>query len=172
MNILILNGSPRPKGNTVAMINSLTEGARNKGHEVTVVDVCKKEIAGCLACEYCHADGRGTCIQKDDMQEIYSALETTEMIVIASPIYYFGYTGQLQCAIHRTYALGIPHKLKKAILMLSSGSNNVYEGAIYEYKKTFIDYMMLEDMGIYTAHGYKNKSEELLTKLKTVGENL
>jgi multimeric flavodoxin WrbA len=172
MNILILNGSPRPKGNTVAMINAFTELAINKGHEVTIVDVCRKEIAGCLACEYCHTNGRGICIQKDDMQEIYSALETAEMLVIASPIYYFGYSGQLQCAIHRTYAVGIPRKLKKAMLMLSSGSNNVYEGAIYEYKKSFIDYMMLEDMGIYTAHGYKNQSKELLMQLKTAGENL
>lgn len=172
MNILILNGSPRRNGNTVAMIEAFVEGAKKKEHQVTVIDVCKKEIAGCLGCEYCHTKGNGTCKIKDDMQEIYKALESAELLVIASPIYYFGYSGQLQCAIHRTYAIGIPRKLKKSILILSSGSNNVYDGAIYEYRKSFLEYMNLQDMGIYTTYGSKNKSRELLTQLKEAGENL
>lgn len=74
MNILILNGSPRPTGNTKQMINAFSEGAIAAGHQVDVVDVCKKKIAGCLACEYCHSKGRGSCIQKDDMQEVYALL--------------------------------------------------------------------------------------------------
>lgn len=172
MNILILNGSPRPNGNTAAMIAAFVEGAKKKEHQVNVIDVCNKKIAGCLGSEHCHTKSRGVCMQKDDMQEIYKALEAAEMLVIASPIYYFGYSGQLQCAIHRTYAIGIPRKLKKAMLILSSGSNNVYEGAIYQYKKAFLEYMNLQDMGIYTAYGSKNKSRELLTQLKEAGENL
>lgn len=59
----------------------------------------KKEIAGCKACEYCHTKEYGVCNIKDDMEEIYKALEEAEMIVIASPIYYFSLSGQLQCAI-------------------------------------------------------------------------
>lgn len=172
MNILILNGSPRPNGNTAAMVAAFVEGAKKKNHQITVIDVCKKKIAGCLGCEHCHTRGGGVCIQEDDMQKVYEALESAEMLVIASPIYYFGYSGQLQCAIHRTYAIGIPRRLKKSMLILSSGSNNVYEGAIYEYKKSFLEYMHLQDMGIYTAYGAKNKSRELLTQLKEVGENL
>lgn len=165
MNILILNGSPRPNGNTVAMIESFAEGAKMKGHQITVIDVCKKKIAGCLGCEYCHTKNLGVCVQKDDMQEVYEALESADMLVIASPIYYFGYSGQLQCAIHRTYAIGIPKTLKKSMLILSSGSDDVYDGAIYEYKRAFLEYMHLQDMGIYTAYGAKNKSKDLLAKL-------
>lgn len=172
MNILVLNGSPRPNGNTAAMIAAFAEGAKRKGHQITVIDVCKKKIAGCLGCEHCHTKGRGVCIQKDDMQEVYKALESAEMLVIASPIYYFGYSGQLQCAIHRTYAVGVPKKLKKAMLILSSGSNNVYEGAVYEYEKSFVEYMNLQDMGIFKAYGAKNKSKEMLSQLRAAGENL
>ena len=172
MNILVLNGSPRPKGNTAAMIAAFVEGAGKSGHEITIIDVCQKKIAGCLGCEHCHTKGNGVCIQKDDMQEICRALESAEMLVIASPIYYFGYSGQLQCAIHRTYAIGIPRKLKKAMLILSSGSNNVFDGAIYEYRKAFLEYMNLQDMGIYTAYGSQNKSRGILTQLKEAGENL
>ncbi|MPM15452.1 hypothetical protein SDC9_61823 [bioreactor metagenome] len=110
--------------------------------------------------------------QKDEMQEVYRALETAEMIVIASPIYYFGFSGQLQCAIHRTYAVGIPKNLRKAMLILSSGSNGVYEGAIYEYRQTFLEYMGLQDVGIFKAYGSQNKSEGLLSRLRQAGEEL
>lgn len=71
MKILVLNGSPRPHGNTAAMVDAFVEGAKEQNHDVTVVSVCQKKIAGCLACEYCHTKGEGRCIQKDDMQEIY-----------------------------------------------------------------------------------------------------
>lgn len=49
MNILVLNGSPRLKGNTKQMIDAFSGGAQSSGHSVEVVDVCKKKIAGCLA---------------------------------------------------------------------------------------------------------------------------
>ena len=50
MNIFVLNGSPRPNGNTSAMVEAFTDGAGQSGHKVSVVNVCQKKIAGCLAC--------------------------------------------------------------------------------------------------------------------------
>lgn len=172
MNILVLNGSPRPNGNTAAMTAAFAEGAGEKGHKVTVVEVCKKKIAGCLACEYCHTKGDGKCVQQDDMQEIYPILDEAEMIVLASPVYYHSFTGQLQCAINRIYALDKPKNLRKAALILSSGSDNVYGGAIYEYQNSFLDYLKLEDMGIFTAFGNRNKSEDFLNALRDFGRSL
>ena len=172
MNILVLNGSPRPNGNTAAMVEAFAEGAGENGHNITIVPICQKKIAGCLACEYCHTKGNGRCIQKDDMQEVYSVLEEAEMIVLASPVYYHGFTGQLQCAINRIYALDKPKKLKKAALILSSGSDDVYGGAVYEYTNSFLDYLKLEDMGIFTAFGKQNKSEEKLDELREFGRHL
>ena len=124
MKILVLNGSPRANGHTAWMVDGFVKGAQESGHEVNVVSVCRKKINGCLACEYCHKAGNGTCIQKDDMQEIYPLLEEAQMIVLASPIYYHSFTGQLQCAINRIYALDKPKNLKKAALILSSGSDD------------------------------------------------
>ena len=106
------------------------------------------------------------------MQKVYPLLEEAEMIVLASPVYYHSFTGQLQCAINRIYALDKPKKLKKAALMLSSGSDNVYGGAIYEYENSFLRYLKLEDMGRYTAFGSQNKSPELLGRLEAFGRNL
>ena len=172
MKILVLNGSPRPQGNTAAMVEVLTKGARESGHEVTVINVCQKEIRGCLACEYCHTKGDGRCIQQDDMQEVYPLLDEAEMIVLASPIYYHGFTGQLQCAINRIYALDKPKHLKKAAMIMSSGSDHVYSGAIYEYQNSFLQYLKLEDMGIYSAYDKQNKSPEKLEELYQFGKSL
>ena len=172
MKILVLNGSPRPNGNTAAMVDAFVEGVKENGHEIIVVPVCQKKIAGCLACEYCHTKGEGRCIQQDDMQEVYPVLSEAEMIVLASPVYYHSLTGQLQCAINRIYAPDKPENLKKAALILSSGSDQVYDGAIYEYQNSFLDYLQLENMGIFTAYDKQNKSEEKLAELKAFGKSL
>lgn len=172
MNILVLNGSPRLKGNTAAMISAFAAGAVAAGHKVEVVDVCRKNIHGCLGCEYCHTKGGGKCIQSDDMQDVYPLLDAAEMIVLASPVYYHGFSGQLQCALNRIYALDKPRHLKRAALFLSSGDQDVYDGAIYAYRNSFLGYLKLENMGIYTAFGDQNKSEELLSRLNAFGQSL
>ena len=129
MKITILNGSPR-KQNTAAMVEAFAEGAKAAGHEVETIQVGKLKINGCLACEYCHGKGEGKCVQKDDMEKVMPAYMDCDMIVFASPIYYFDMTAQLSAAIQRVYAIGKPPKATKAALLLSSASPNPFEGAI------------------------------------------
>lgn len=173
MDILILQGSPRLQGNTVKMVEAFCEGANNAGHNIQIVNVFEKRIGDCHACEYCHTLGKGECIQKDDMQEIYPLLMNSDMLVIASPIYYHGLSGQLKCAIDRFYSCAYPSKppkLKKAAIILSSGASNVYEGAIYSFTNDFLGYLGLQNMGIFTAAG--TPSEAKLRELKQVGSSL
>lgn len=172
MNILVLNGSPRINGNTVTMIHAFVDGAKENGHHVSVIHVCQKKIAGCLSCEYCHKVGNGTCVQKDDMQDVYQLLKEAEMIVLASPIYYHSFTGQLHCAINRIYALDKPQNLKKCAMFLSSGDKDVYDSAMYIYQKSFLEYLKLENMGIFTAFDKQNKSGEILNKIKDFGKSI
>ena len=175
MKILVLSGSPRLQGNTAAMVDAFARGARESGHQVEIIDVCRKKIAGCMACEYCHQKGSGherQCVQQDDMQAVYPLLDEAEMILLASPVYYHSFSGQLQCAINRIYALDKPRNLKKAALVLSSGSDKVYGGAGYEYQNSFLDYLHLEDMGIFTAYGRQNQSPEKLEELYNFGKSL
>ena len=106
------------------------------------------------------------------MQKIYPVLDEAEMIVLASPIYYHGLSGQLQSTTNRIYAQGYPKKLKKAMLLLSSGDHGVYDGAVFTYRNSFIEYLHLEDMGIFTAAGDVNKSDELLTHIREAGATL
>ncbi len=173
MKILVLNGSPRPSGNTKKLVNAFIQGAESKQHEVTVVDVCRKTIHGCLGCEYCHTKEKEVCVQKDDMQEIYPLLKETNMIVFASPVYYHDLSAQLRCVIDRFYAVGYPGELKnlsKIAMILSSGSPNVYDGILYAYRQNFIEYMGLEDKGVLTVPGEVN--DEALEKAMELGRSI
>lgn len=173
MNILILNGSPRPNGNTSKMVAVFTKGAEASGYTVTQVQVAKKKISGCLACEYCHSKGNGKCIQKDDMQEIYELLQDTDMLVLASPIYYHGISGQLKCVIDRFYSALYPKKpdkLKKIAMLLSSGDPDMYDGARFSYDGDFVGYLGLESVGVFTSCGSVSQNE--LDRLYETAKNL
>ena len=169
MKIAILNGSPR-KQNTEAMVNAFAEGAKEAGHEVEILHVGKMKIAGCLGCEYCHGKGEGKCIQKDDMEKLMPAYLESDMIVFASPIYYFSMTAQLEAALQRVYCIGKPAKAAKAALLLSSASG-AYDAAITQYK-AFTGFTGIEDMGVCTATGEENKAETKLAEIRAFAKGL
>ena len=170
MKILVLNGSPR-KQNTAAMVAAFAEGAQEAGHEVECIEVAKLKIGGCRACEYCHGKGEGACVQKDDMDKVYPAYADCDMVVFASPIYYFTMTAQIEAAIQRLYAIMKFPKATKAALLLSSMSPNVYDGAIGQYK-SMTGFLGLEDMGIITANGDENGSEAKLAEIRELAKSL
>jgi len=171
MNILILQASPRANGSTAWMAEEYKKAAEAAGHQVTLVNVSKKKIAGCLACEYCHTKGNGACIQKDDMQELYPLMAEAEVLVLASPIYYFTMNAQMQAPIQRMYCVGSPAKVKKMALLVSSYSPGVYTGAMAEYHD-ICNYWHAEDSGIVTAMNDEQKTDETKHKIQAIVNNL
>ena len=159
MKILIYKASPRAKGNTAWMAEEYKNAAEAAGHEVTLVNVAKKKIAGCLACEYCHGKGNGACVQKDDMQELYPLLAEADVLVLAAPIYYFTLNAQMQAPIQRVYNMMNPAKVKKMALLLSSYSPGVYDAAIAEFRD-ICNYWEVENMGFVSAKIDEQKTEE------------
>lgn len=176
MKVMILNGSPRPQGNTAQMIAAFCRGLEKAGHEWDWFDVCRMNIHGCLACESCHRDDHRECIQKDDMPKIYEKLPEADMLVLASPIYYHGFSGQLKCTIDRLYAAAYPEKparLQKAAMFLSSGDPDMYDGALFSYRGDFLSYLGLEDLGVFTVQSYDpGVPAETLEKLEAFGASL
>lgn len=170
MKITVLNGSPR-KENTAAMVDAFVEGAQAAGHEVEVVHVGKMKIAGCLGCEYCHTKGEGQCVQKDDWEKVMPAYADADMVVFASPIYYFTMTAQLQAAIQRIYCVGKPPKATKAAMLLSSASPNVYGGPIAQFEN-YLGFTGIENAGVITAVGDENKTEAKMNEIKEFAKNL
>ena len=170
MKIVVLNGSPRPKGNTAALIDAFKEGAESKGHQVSVLQVGTMKITGCKGCEYCHTKGNGACVQKDDMAEVYPALAESEMLLLASPVYYHGLTGQLQSVVSRFYAVGAP-AAKKWALLLTSGSPNVYAAIETQYKG-ILGFIQAQDLGIFEYDGKQVGTEAALAEIKAFGASL
>ena len=170
MKIAVLNGSPKI-GNTAAMVNAFAEGAKEAGHEVEILHVGKMKIGGCLGCEYCHTKGEGKCIQKDDMEKVMPAYLESDMVVFASPIYYFGLSAQTAAAIQRVYCIGKPAKATKAALLLSSASPNVYAGPIATYQG-ICAYTGIEDKGVITAAGDEIGSEAKLAEIRAFAKAL
>lgn len=170
MKILVLNGSPRPKGNTAALIAAFREGAESAGHQVSVLQVGTMNIGGCKGCEYCHTKGGGACIQKDDMAEVYPALAESEMLLLASPVYYHGLSGQLESVISRFYAVMAP-AAKKWALLLTSGSPNVYAAIETQYKG-ILGFIQAQDLGIFEYDGKQVGTEEALAEIKAFGASL
>ena len=102
MNILILSGSPRKNGNTELLVEAFSKGASEK-HQVEVVSVHNYKVNPCMGCNACFTSESNTCVQKDDMSVIYSKLANADMLVIASPVYFYGLSAQLKAIIDRCH---------------------------------------------------------------------
>lgn len=138
--IVILNGSPRRNGNTSALVKRFTEGAENAGHEVKEFFLDRMEIHGCKGCFGGHSSRECPCVQKDDMAQIYPAVRECDVVVLASPLYYWNMSGQLRMAVDRLFALeegdGNPlrgHDRACALLMAAEGNGFADVLAYYEH---------------------------------------
>ena len=99
MRILVLQGSPNANGSTAMLAREFAAGAREAGHDVAVVDVAALDIApctGCVACGY-----GGPCMQYDDFDELREQILASDMLVFATPLYYYGMTAQLKAVVDR-----------------------------------------------------------------------
>ena len=101
-NILILKGSPREKGNSSVLADQLAIGASESGAQVTSVYLHGMDIRPCDACDLCQESG--TCVIEDDMQTLYPQLVAADVIVLATPVYWFTFSAQLKVCMDRWYA--------------------------------------------------------------------
>lgn len=140
--IVILNGSPRKNGNTSALVKSFSEGAESAGNTVTEFFLDSMDIHGCKGCFGGHSDRECPCVQKDDMRQIYPAVKECDVIVLATPLYYWNMSGQIRTAVDRLFALeeGGENLLRghgKACALLMAA-----EGSGFEDVLTYFDHLM------------------------------
>ena len=98
--VLILSGSPRKDGNSDLLCNEFMRGALEAGHEVEKIRVQEKKIAYCTACYACR--DTGICAIKDDMAEIMQKMINCDVMVLASPVYFYSIDAQLKAVIDRS----------------------------------------------------------------------
>lgn len=162
MKIVILNGSPRSGGNTELMAKAFAEAASPK-HQVEILNIARMNIHGCLGCGACYANG-GKCVQQDDMPAVLKALSDADMVVFASPIYWFDITAQLKTVIDRMYVYGATGvNFNKTALLLDAGATpegaeagHVFDAAIAQYK-AMTAYLKWEDKGIIAIPDMRKK---------------
>ena len=111
-NILILSGSPRKNGNSDILCDEFARGAAEAGHIVEKVFLRDKKIGYCIGCYYC-GNHDGVCIIKDDMIQILELMHWAEVIVLASPVYFYSIDAQMKTVIDRTLAQWIKLKDKE-----------------------------------------------------------
>ena len=102
-NVLILSGSPRRGGNSDILCDEFARGAAERGSHVEKIRVSDKKIGYCRACYYCRDNG-GACVLKDDMAEVLQKMIDADVIVLASPVYFYSIDAQLKAVIDRTLA--------------------------------------------------------------------
>ena len=101
-NILIISGSPRKGGNSDLLCDRFMEGAQSAGHRTEKLYIKDKNIHYCTGCGYCYS--HKSCSQKDDMADVLDKMIAADVIVMATPVYFYTMNGQMKTLIDRTCA--------------------------------------------------------------------
>ncbi len=153
MKILVITGSPRKNGNSNTLADNFTKGAEEAGHTVVRFDSAFKNVHPCVACNKCGMNG--TCVFQDDFNFVRENIVDADVVVLATPIYYFGISAQIKTVIDRFYAInGQISRPKKAVLLMTYAdtSPKVAQPIINHYE-TMIDYLNWSDAGKIIAPG-------------------
>ncbi len=121
--VLILSGSPRKGGNSDLLCDEFMRGAQESGNDVEKIFVRDKKIGYCTACYYCRDTGNG-CAIKDDMAEILDKMLAADVIVMASPVYFYSIDAQMKTVIDRTVAKWRDIKNKEFYYIMSAAENS------------------------------------------------
>ena len=163
--IVILNGSNSNKLNTAGLIRAFTEGAESAGNEVTQFDVTHMNIHGCLGCMKClniPKNAPNICVIDDDMKQIYDAVMEADVIVFASPVYWWGPTGQLKIAVDRLNAVtchaGLEFFSRKSTALLMTFKGGGMQAALSWYS-VFRLIVGCRDLGAVIGIGRSKENE-------------
>lgn len=160
MNILILSGSPRKGGNTELLVEAFVKGAAEH-HQVEVVSVRDYKVNPCLGCNACFNSKDNTCAQKDDMAQIYEKMAKADMLVIASPVYFYSISAQLKAVIDRFHnPIRDSFNIQKMALLLVGAASlpELFDAILAEYNLC-LNYFHIEDAGKVLVRGVANKGD-------------
>ena len=183
MNILIISGSPRKGGNTELLAEAFAKGAAEH-HHVEIVSVRDYKVNPCLGCNACFKtngrsseshpnlfeDGRvvtdegeanGVCAQMDDMAIVYEKMNQAEVLVIASPVYFYGISAQLKALIDRFHnSIRDSFHIKKMALLLVGAASlpELFDAILTEYNLC-LRFFNIEDAGKVLVRGVKEKGD-------------
>lgn len=178
-NILVLTGSPRKGGNTEKLAAAFIAGAKQAGHTTVLFTTADKHIKGCIDCQTCFSKGNA-CSIPDDFNDLAPLLEQADMVVFATPLYWFSFPVQLKAAIDKFYAYVIaqrPLKIKECALLVSGGTDDEteFEGIVKSYR-LIAEFLNWQDSGVVIVTGLHAKDDILKTdglkRAETFGKSI
>ena len=162
--ILVVMGGGRPKGNTAQLAKAFIRGAEEAGHSVEKVSLLKIEVKGCLGCNACRY-GK-PCVQKDGFNELVPKIKQADLIVFASPLYFWTISSKLKAFIERFYCIAEEdpeppygryekYPVKDSALLMTSADDFfwTFEQAVSYYQFTIVNYIGFHDRGMVLAGG-------------------
>ena len=154
MKIVIFLGSPNRNGSTHLLAECFRQGAQEAGHTVEIIDVAHADIHPCTGCIHCGYEG--PCSQKDDVEGIRAKILDADMMVFATPLYYYGMSAQLKTLVDRFCAFNSSihgKHMKSALLTVAWNGDYWTFDALEAHYKTLVRYLNLEDMGMVLGYG-------------------
>lgn len=141
--ILVVQGSPRKKGNSIALAEQIAKGAESVGAVAERIYLHAKNISPCQACYACQRPDSSGCAIDDEMQPIYKKLIDTDCWIIASPVYWFTMSAQTKLFMDRCFALQAYKKDafagKRIAIAMSYGDTDAFNSGCVNALRTFQD---------------------------------
>ena len=153
-NIIILVGSMRKNGNTARLVQSFADGAV-QNNNVEIVDVADYNVNPCIGCNSCFVREGNKCFQDDDMVKIYEKLRNADIVVIASPVYFYGISAQLKAIVDRLHTpMRNTFHIKKLGLLLVGAAQlpNLFDPILMQYQMV-LDFFKLESIRTVLVRG-------------------
>lgn len=163
-NIVVVMGGGRPKGNTAQLVDAFVKGAEEAGHLVEKVSLLKTEVKGCLGCNACRY-GK-PCVQKDGFNELVPKIKGADLVVFASPLYFWTISSKLKAFIERFYCIAEEdadppygryerYPVKDSALLMTSADEFfwTFEQAVSYYQFAVVNYIGFHDRGMVLAGG-------------------
>ncbi|MEI6306289.1 MAG: flavodoxin family protein [Deltaproteobacteria bacterium] len=158
--VLVLSGSPRKGGNSELLCDQFMQGAAEAGNQVEKIFVCDKTINYCTACDACQGNG-GRCVQKDDMAGILNKMVSADVLVMATPVYFYTMNAQMKTLIDRTYAryTEVSNKEMYFIMTAAVGNKDLLERTL-ESLRGFVSCLTgAREKGVIYGTGAWNKGD-------------
>ena len=155
--IVILVGSMRKNGNTARLVQSFADGAA-QNNNVEIVSVADYNVNPCIGCNSCFTREGNQCFQGDDMVQIYEKLRNSDIVVIASPVYFYGISSQLKAVVDRLHTpMRNTFHIKKLGLLLVGAAElpNLFDPIIMQYQMV-LDFFKLESVGTVLVREVKD----------------
>jgi multimeric flavodoxin WrbA len=159
-NVLVLSGSPRKGGNSDLLCDQFVLGATEAGCQVEKIFIGGKRINYCIACDACQGNG-GKCVQKDDMAEILDKMISADVIVMATPVYFYTMNAQMKTLIDRTYAryTAVSNKEMYFIMTAAVGNKDLLERTIESFRGFTACLSGAREKGVIYGTGAWNKGD-------------